>query len=184
MTFILQVLNCIAQKQRRDTIEYFRTGKVKFQTIGDTSREFNQSGKMILEYIIRKNGDIFLTQYENRVRRSYNDTISKTEITDFKKYKNELWTIYYSNGNYETGIAGKYFSGYYRKKEWRKYNRDGKLIAKGRYKKFILLRRPFCGNGIEPDIRQGKWTFYNAEGQVTKIEDYDKRQPKFEETEE
>jgi hypothetical protein len=184
LTLLLQVFNCVAQRPRKDTVEYFKNGKVKFQIIGDTSRELNQAGKIIIEKIIRKNGDIFITKYESRMRLRYEDTILKTEITDFKKYKNDLWTIYYSNGNYETGNAGKYFSGYYRKNKWRKYNKDGKLIATGKYKKFILIRRPFCGNGIEPDIRQGKWTFYNAEGQVTKIEDYNKRQPTFEETDE
>lgn len=180
LTILIQGLTCFAQTNMKDTIAYFPDGKIKLQIVGDTCRAWNFKGEIWYETIILKNGDEFTTLAASEglmlygIYNLYGDTILKTEITNFKNRKNDLWTIYFTNGNYETGIKGKYFWGHYRKREWKQYSKDEKLIAVGKYKKYILLRQPMCGTEIEPYNRHGKWTFYNSAGELIRLEYYKK----------
>ena len=103
-----------------------------------------------------------------------NSEIKKFEVLTQKDSKNKIETMFYKNGDYETGLFVPYFKGVYRKGIWKLYDKKNKLIGFGRYKKYILLKDYKCPTGehIEDDYKQGKWIYLDSLGRIQKIVKY------------
>lgn len=98
----------------------------------------------------------------------------KTETLSQKHSRNKIQTVYYKDGNYETGIIGPYFGRTSRKGIWRLYNSKKELIAFGRYKRSVHDKnfRDTPEKKTNPDEKKGKWKYLGPDGKLRKIVRY------------
>jgi antitoxin component YwqK of YwqJK toxin-antitoxin module len=143
----------------------------------DSSVSFDEQSRIMVRSVMYKDRSQLITTayfYITLPLRTYSgDTILKKETCFYREKKDHIEKLYYINGDTESGIEGRYFGHFYRKKTWERRNKDGVLVASGRYKRFIIVRKHiFCSTGLQRDRKNGEWKFYNDQGVVKKTETY------------